>query len=165
MPFSWGFCLACFRSDNFLFSSSRLILDEVEGFVALRTFSAANTLLISSRNRSITTCLFLICERSFWEIRRSSPSFDILFLSFTVIVSFCSSVRIFESLTLNRSSTRVLTLLVCCPPGPLLFENLNVSSCSSWLRSLSLFSFSSMLPEIALPCSWFPEGPSMSPTA
>ena len=58
------------------------------------------------------------------------PSLLMRVARFVKMQCFCSGDRVGELATSNLRVTRLLTLLTCCPPGPLLREALNFSSSS-----------------------------------
>jgi hypothetical protein len=88
------------------------------GRVFLRLFTGTRLAVIISRNRSVTSALFLCWDLYFSETRIKAPSRVMRLRMRTVTISFWISFKHEDSSGYHRSSTRDSVLFTCCPPGP-----------------------------------------------
>lgn len=114
-------------------ASSRLRTAACDGVVAIRFFFVARVRSISANIRPMALSLFVTCERVSCEVMTNSPPV----VSFLAKRIFSAGVSSAVACTFHRTSTRVLTLFACCPPGPLLRTAEMVSSGKSF--SLAIF--------------------------
>jgi hypothetical protein len=120
--------LPCFSLPRCFFSSTRFCLAASGILVGLRWGSCLRACCSNSMKRSRATSLFAAWLRVFWEMTRRIPFLLIRVANPSRTSCLCSEVRLKELITSKPSVTRVLALLTCCPPGPLLREAVNFSS-------------------------------------
>lgn len=125
------FARCLFRRDLFLFSLRRFsfsfsgIFDFfLGGFFFRASFS-------KSRSLSTAALRLAFWVRNFCETTLITPFLSVLVASLVRMCFFCGCEKALVLVTLNRTVTRVLTLLTFCPPGPEL--RLNLKSISSSL--------------------------------
>jgi len=124
-------------------SPKRRSLAEYGTFVFFRRGLVLSASFRNSRSRSIAALRFAFCVRNFCETTLIAPFLFARVASRSSICCFCVSDKLPQFNTSNNSVIRVLTLLIFCPPGPLLRDALKI-------RSSSRISMSSVISIIVL---------------
>ncbi len=128
------FARCFFIRDLFLFSSSRFCFAFSGIFVFFLGGFFFRASFIKSVSLSTAALRFAFWVRNFCETTLITPFLSALVASLVRMRFFCGCERALLLVTLNRTVTRVLTLLTFCPPGPEL--RLKVKSSSSSLINI-----------------------------
>jgi len=130
-----------------LFCSNRRCFSEYGTLLFFRTGRIFRAPVSKSCNRSTAAFRFALCVLNFCEATLSTPFLSVRVAKCVSIRCFCQSERLPELATSKSSVTRVLTLLIFCPPGPPLRETLKTSSSSfiNMSRVISIIAFTYIL--------------------
>jgi len=122
--------LCCFNVLLRLFSSNRRCLAAYGTSLLFRIGRVFRASASNCCNLSTAALRFALCVLYFCDITLSTPFLSVRLAREVSIRCFCKSERLSQLVTSKNSVTRVLSLLIFCPPGPLLRETLNTSSSS-----------------------------------